>query len=423
MAESNIPNDRMQDYDAMKTKCSTFLFTLLLVCLFTASEVYAQGYLSVQTVGVLPGNTPQTNRDNLQAAIDRMSPLGGVLYVEPVEGGYPMQGGLVLRRNVTLLGAHGPTGRGTALPDRSGPTGSLFVITDREHSFLTVESASQVRGMQFYYPEQTWNDADRIIAYPPTIQLATEQNVQGVTLSCLTFYGEYFAMDFRAVAPHICEQILFEHCYGYPLSGQFIAIDRCYDVPRILHCHVNPANMREFKRTFTRPVIDAVVHRKTFTYWIDHTDNAQLMDLFTFGNYGGIYLGNETYGQLTNFNFDCVGVGIYKIGSQWKNRNWQIAQGSIIANVGERLEDVHPILIEGKGHTSLANVECFSGDNPALTNLGASWDYITVNGEASVTLTGCRMQGYKADSHIHVSPTAKLHAIGCEDRDNNLLSY
>lgn len=423
MAESNIPNDRMQDYDAMKTKCSTFLFTLLLVCLFTASEAYAQGYLSVQAVGVLPGNTPQTNRDNLQAAIDRMSPLGGVLYVEPVEGGYPMQGGLVLRRNVTLLGAHGPTGRGTALPDRSGPTGSLFVITDREHPFLTVESASQVRGIQFYYPEQTWNDADRIVAYPPTIQLATEQNVQGVTLSCLTFYGEYFAMDFRAVAPHICEQILFEHCYGYPLSGQFIAIDRCYDVPRILHCHVNPANMREFKRTFTRPVIDAVVHRKTFTYWIDHTDNAQLMDLFTFGNYGGIYLGNETYGQLTNFNFDCVGVGIYKTGSQWKNRNWQIAQGSIIANVGERLEDVHPILIEGKGHTSLANVECFSGDNPALTNLGASWDYITVNGEASVTLTGCRMQGYKADSPIHVSPTAKLHAIGCEDRDNNLLSY
>ena len=423
MAESNIPNDRMQDYDAMKTKCSTFLFTLLLVCLFTASEVYAQGYLSVQAVGVLPGNTPQTNRDNLQAAIARMSPLGGVLYVEPVEGGYPMQGGLVLRRNVTLLGAHGPTGRGTALPDRSGPTGSLFVITDREHSFLTVESASQVRGIQFYYPEQTWNDADRIVAYPPTIQLATEQNVQGVTLSCLTFYGEYFAMDFRAVAPHICEQILFEHCYGYPLSGQFIAIDRCYDVPRILHCHVNPANMREFKRTFTRPVIDAVVHRKTFTYWIDHTDNAQLMDLFTFGNYGGIYLGNETYGQLTNFNFDCVGVGIYKTGSQWKNRNWQIAQGSIIANVGERLEDVHPILVEGKGHTSLANVECFSGDNPALTNLGASWDYITVNGEASVTLTGCRMQGYKADSPIHVSPTAKLHAIGCEDRDNNLLSY
>jgi hypothetical protein len=278
-----------------------------------------------------------------------------------------------------------------------------------------------VKGIQFFYPEQAWQDGSQIIAYPPTIRMATDQAVQGVTLSNLTFYGEYMAMDFRAKAPHICEQILFEHCYGYPLSGQFIAIDRCYDVPRILHCHVNPANMREFRRSFSRQVIDAVVKKKTYTYWIDHTDNAQLMDLFTFGVYGGIYLGNETYGQLTNFNFDCVTLGIHKLGSQWKNRNWQIAQGSIIANVGERIEEVHPILIEGKGHTSLTNVESFSGDNGALTTLGASWDYITIHDEATVTLTACRMQGYKADTPLHVSSGARLQAIGCLDGNNQVI--
>jgi len=396
--------------------------TIILLALVAAAGLaQAQGWVSVQSVGVLPTNTPKENRQNLQQAIDKMSPLGGVLYVEPARGGYPMEGGLVLRRNVTLLGAHGPTGRGTALPDRSGPTGSLFVITDRKQPFLTVESATQVRGIQFYYPEQTYQDGSRIIPYPPTICTSPKQNVQGVTLSCLTFYGEYMAMDFRAKAPHMCEQILFEHCYGYPLSGQFIAIDRCYDVPRILHCHVNPANMREFKRSFSREVIDEVVRQKTYTYWIDHTDNAQLMDLFTFGVYGGIYLGNETYGQLTNFNFDCVSIGVHKLGSQWKNRNWQIAQGSIIANAGERLEDVHPILIEGKGHTSLSNVECFSGGNPALTNLEASWDYITVRDSATVFLSGCRMQGYKADTPINVSGGAKIRAVGCFDKDNNLL--
>ena len=394
---------------------------ILLALVAVAGLAQAQGWVSVQSVGVLPTNTPRENRQHLQEAIDNMSPLGGVLYVEPARGGYPMEGGLVLRRNVTLLGAHGPTGRGTALPDRSGPTGSLFVITDREQPFLTVESATQVRGIQFYYPEQTYQDGSRIIPYPPTICTSPKQNVQGVTLSCLTFYGEYMAMDFRAKAPHMCEQILFEHCYGYPLSGQFIAIDRCYDVPRILHCHVNPANMREFKRSFSREVIDEVVRQKTYTYWIDHTDNAQLMDLFTFGVYGGIYLGNETYGQLTNFNFDCVSIGVHKLGSQWKNRNWQIAQGSIIANAGERLEDVHPILIEGKGHTSLSNVECFSGGNPALTNLEASWDYITVRDSATVFLSGCRMQGYKANTPINVSGGAKIRAVGCFDKDNNLL--
>ena len=118
---------------------------------------------------------------------------------------------------------------------------------------------------------------------------------------------------------------------------------------------------------------------------------------------------------------DGVGIGIHKLGSQWKNRNWQIAQGSIIANVGERLEDVHPILIEGKGHTSLTNVECFSGGNPALTTLGASWDYITVRDEASVVLTGCRMQGYESENPIHLSSGAQLRAIGCFDRDNKPL--
>ena len=397
------------------------IITLLLALIVGIGQAKEQGWVSVQSVGVLPQNSAEKNRQNLQAAIDKMSPLGGVLYVEPAQGGYPMQGGIILRRNVTLLGAHGPTGRGTALPDRSGPTGSLFVITDREHPFITVESATQVRGIQFYYPEQTWQDENSIIAYPPTIRVAQDQRVLGVTLSQLSFYGEYMAMDFRSQSPHYCEQMLFEHCYGYPLSGQFIAIEHCTDVPRILHCHVNPANMREFGRTFKSSVIDAVVRKKAYSYWIDFTDNAVLMDLFTFGVYGGIYLGKESYGQLTNFNFDCVNIGIYKTGSNWKNRNWQIAQGSIIANVGERIEDVHPILIEGIGHTSISNVECFSGPNGALTTLGASWDYITVRGNATVTLTGCRMQGYKADSPIHLSEGAQLQAIGCMDRDNKLI--
>jgi len=402
------------NYQLIKRVVFTFVMWL------TISAVDAQGWVSIKQVGVTPDHSPRENREALQRAIDAMSECGGVLYVEPTEGGYPMEGGLLLRRNVTLLGAHGPTGRGTATADRSRPTGSLFVITDREHPFIQVESATQVRGIQFYYPEQTNTDPKGIIAYPPTISLDPNSNAQGVTLSCLTFYGEYIAMDFRAREPKICEQILFEHCYGYPLSGQFIAIDRCYDVPRILHCHVNPANMREFRRSYSPKVIDAVVARKTFTYWIDHTDNAQLMDLFTFGVYGGIYLGNETYGQLTNFNFDCVSIGIHKLGSQWKNRNWQIAQGSIIANAGEKLEDVHPILIEGKGHTSLSNVEAFSGDNPALTNFGASWDFLTVRDEATVSMMGCRFQGYRSDSPLHVSPQAKVRAVACFDRENQL---
>jgi len=90
--------------------------------------------------------------------------------------------------------------------------------------------------------------------------------------------------------------MVFEHCCGYPLSGEFIRMDYCYDVSRILHCHVNPAIQRFIGGQYSREVVNAVISKKTFAYSINHTDNAQLIDLFTFGTYGGILLDGESYG-------------------------------------------------------------------------------------------------------------------------------
>lgn len=375
---------------------------------------------SIQQFDVKPDNSPEVNRDNLQRAIDWAAERGAALYVEPVEGGYPVAAGVVLKENVSLVGAHGPTGRGTKDPKAGKPIGSLFVITDSSAPFLTVESATQVRGIQFWYPEQSHTDPSKIVAYPPTIQMSHQMAVQGVTLSSLTFYGEYVAMDFNGRGDNICEQILFEHCYGYPLSGEFIRIDFCYDIPRILHCHVNPANMRLFGRTFSREVIDSVIARGTYTYAINHTDNAQMMDVFTFGAHGGIYLGEHTYGQLTNFNLDCVSVGICKVGGGTFNRNWQIAQGSIIANVKGSADAIHPIIIRGEGHTAISNVEAFSGMNPALTADGYSDDFLCIEGDKhlTVSLYGCRMRNYRNEEPITIkNPNAHVQAVACVDKD------
>lgn len=370
--------------------------------------------------GVSPTNTPAANREALQRAIDWAAPRGGALWLAPSEDPYPVASGLVLRQNVSLLGVHGPVGRGTRHPDRRQPVGSVLAVMDAEAPFLTVEGSTQVRGLQFWYPGQTLTDPAAIVAYPATLQVSQERMVQGVTLSCLTFYGEYLAMDFKARREFPCEQILIEHCYGYPLGGEFIRIDYCYDVPRVLHCHVNPANLRYFRGGYSRAVIDAVVAKGTFSYWIGHTDNAVLMDVFTFGAYGGVYLGPATYGQLTSFNLDCVTVGIHKAGDSPFNRNWQIAQGSIIANVGARVEDIRPIIIEGRGHTSLSQVEAFSGGNPALTTLGRSQDFLWVRGDQrlTVSLFGCRMRNYAAAGPItRDNPRALIQAVACVDGD------
>ena len=396
-----------------------------LLLLFFAVAASSQPMKSIKEYGVSPSNNPEQNRVNLQRAIDEASATGAALYVEPVAGGYPVAAGIILKQNVSLIGAHGPVGRGTKAPGRQAPVGSLFVITDTSAPFITVESATQLRGIQFYYPEQSHDDPAKIIAYPPTIQVSHEKKVEGVTLSSLTFFGEYMAMDFYASPRLPCEQILFEHCYGYPLGGEFIRIDYCYDIPRILHCHVNPANMRRFGRTFSRSVVDAVVAKPTFSYAIDHTDNAQMIDVFTFGVHGGILLGAYSYGQLTNFNLDCVSVGIHKKGASTFNRNWQIAQGSIIANVKGCAEGIHPIIIEGQGHTSISNVEAFSGPNGALTADGFSDDFLLVRGDKllTVTLFGCRMRNYRADSPVSIeNPNARIEAVACVDKDEKFFS-
>ncbi len=373
---------------------------------------------SIRDFGVLPSNSAAANRDNLQKAIDWASPRGAALFVEPTDTPYPVAGGVVLRANVSLLGVHGPVGRGTRHPDKPQPVGSVFRIEDERNAFLTVESSTQVRGIQFWYPNQTLDDPAKIIPYPPTLRASPDKAVFGVTLSCLTFFGEYFAMDFAS--PRTCEQLLFEHCYGYPLSGRFIRIDKCYDIPRILHCHTNPANQRCFRGDYAKAVIDAVVAQRTFAYDLDRTDNAQVVDAFAFGAWGGIRLGPATYGQMTNFNFDCVAVGILKQGDGDFNRNWMIAQGSIIANTGGKLDEIHPIIVEGRGHLAISNVEAFAGGNGALTCIGKSQDFLLVRGtqRLTVSLANCRMRNYVADHPVTLqNPQALIQAVACVDKD------
>jgi hypothetical protein len=398
------------------------IFLLFITNLFITNVGFTQNLISATSFGVTPENSAETNRVNLQKAIDWASNVGAAILIEPSDEPYPIAGGIILKRNASIIGVNGPTPRGTVHASKKQPVGSVLKITDREHAFITVESSTQIKGIQFWYPEQTMNDPGLIIEYPPTIQVSQTGYTQGVFLSCLTFYGEYLAMDFNATKRFPCELMTFEHCYGYPLSGQFIRVDYCYDVPRILHCHVNPSVQRFIRGGFSRSVVDAVITRKTFAYEINHTDNAQLIDLFTFATFGGILLGDETYGQLTNFNFDCVSVGIHKKGANTKNRNWQIAQGSIIANCGNNVRDVHPIIIEGMGHTALTNVEAFSGGNGALTTVpeNKSWDYMLVRGDQKLTVSvfGSRMRNYVSDKPFTIeNKQAVIQAVACVDKD------
>ncbi len=403
---------------------------LLVFIAFMGAETVQAGMFSKTSSGrsvrefdVSPKHDGKTNARNLQKAIDWASQYGAELYLEPSDEPYEMASGIILKRNVSIVGANGATARGTKHQTKKSPVGSVFKIVDADHPFITVESATKLSGIQFWYAHQELKDSSKVIAYPATIQVSKTSNTEGVTLSYLTFYGEYLAMDFNASAQRPCESMIIQHCYGYPLGGEFIRIDYCYDIPRILHCHVNPANMRQIGLSFSKEVIDATVNKRTFTFAIDHTDNAQLIDLFTFAAHGGILLGAESYGQLTNFNLDCVRVGVHKLGNNTFNRNWQIAQGSIIANAGTNKNELHPFVIEGQGHTAISNVEAFSGPNTALTNVATSTDFMLVKGSKRLTisLVGCRMRNYLSEKPLTIeNPKALIQVVACVDKNEAL---
>ncbi len=79
---------------------------------------------------------------------------------------------------------------------------------------------------------------------------------------------------------------------------------------------------------------------------------------------------------------------------------------------------LHTVLAEG--HTAITNVECFSGGNGALTNVGQSQDFLLVRGDdlLTISLVGCRMRNYAAEVPITVKNLrALIQVSACVDKN------
>jgi hypothetical protein len=72
---------------------------------------------SIREFDVLPNNSAEINKTNLQKAIDWASASGAALFVEPSDEPYLVASGIILKKNVSLIGVHGPTPRGTRNPN------------------------------------------------------------------------------------------------------------------------------------------------------------------------------------------------------------------------------------------------------------------------------------------------------------------
>ncbi|MEA2734402.1 MAG: hypothetical protein QOE14_853, partial [Humisphaera sp.] len=110
----------------------TRLIVFLLALTSPAACLFAK---SIRDFQVLPTNDAATNKANLQKAIDWASQRGAALEVDASDEPYRIDSGIVLKMNVSLVGVHGPVGRGTKHPTKAQPVGSVFAIEDEKNPF------------------------------------------------------------------------------------------------------------------------------------------------------------------------------------------------------------------------------------------------------------------------------------------------
>jgi hypothetical protein len=65
-------------------------------------------------------------------------------------------------------------------------------------------------------------------------------------------------------------------------------------------------------------------------------------------------------------------------------------------------------------------VEAFSGGNGAISNLGKSWDFMTVKGDEKLTISifGSRMRNYESEKPFTIlNENAVIQAVACLDKN------
>src|ERR1044072_904940 len=100
-------------------------FVLCLSAAMLALGLQAEPYRSLRELGLSPTNTAAANKEILQKAIDSASRSGAALFLDPSEDPYPVDGGITLKRNVSIIGVHGPVGRGRRTPEIGRAAGSV----------------------------------------------------------------------------------------------------------------------------------------------------------------------------------------------------------------------------------------------------------------------------------------------------------
>jgi hypothetical protein len=201
---------------------------LALICLPVLADPMA---LNVRDFGAV-GDAQTDDTPAFQKALDTAGKDGSRVFVPP--GKYLLKGQLTLPEFVTLEGTFTAPARSFDASNNLAKTkGSILFTTAGKNDpdgkpFITLQSASTIKGLIIFYPEQTFD----IVPYPWCIR--------GVGDNCsvrdMLLVNPYQAVDFgtQPAGRHFISGL-----YAQALKTG-IFVDKCFDIGRIENVHFWP---------------------------------------------------------------------------------------------------------------------------------------------------------------------------------------
>lgn len=400
---------------------------------FTFGQI--KPFYDVRDFGASRTGTPAANKAAIQAAIDAVSLVGGILLVlEP----YPCASGLILKRNVWLMGNSPQSFKGT-YPYGGGvavkgnvplpiPSGGAFVVTDKAGStalsgaFLIMDCNSCVTGVSFVYPDNDMNTATpatSLIKYPPAIALRQDVYINNVRLQDINLVGCWIGVDFSNTIG--CQDIWIDTLYGYPFSGRLLKINNCFDVPRISRCHVNPSSGMNLYHDGSstapnkNPAIEYVVENGEFSFQFSSFQQFSVSQCFVYGAAGGFYVEGNSWGSFNDCNVDCVTQGFYFKNIQLSSIQLAINTSMAWMSAGNNINKRNFITIDNcPGFFSICNAHAATGSNPEIDSSSTTIanSFLQIIGNApNVSLVNCSTVG-DWNKAIDANPSSTIKDFG-----------
>ena len=238
----------------------------------------------------------------IQAAIDSATESATVMGDSSL--GFVIGTGLTLNKFITLSSFSGSLQSGEVFAStQTDHTGFTLLVTDTVNPAITVQSNSAVKGVRFFYPNQTKTNPP--VTYPASIKLQ-DSVANDVSIIECAFPNSFYAID----AEDAHQRLWIKGVVGQPLN-RGIVLDDNTDSDHLEDIH--------FWRYWDQGVssdINTYINQNCVGVDLGNCDAVQGNNIFLYGMRYGIRLSDLSgagapYGNFTNISFDKCKWAIY----------------------------------------------------------------------------------------------------------------